>query len=267
MGALRRYIKGDFEHNELRVYLAFEALFFWGLIFICWVIYPEENKYSIMTHTFSFLGSFQSNHNPSGWWLFSAAMVFWGTATVPLVLYLYRRFAAISIWGARAGACLLLAGCVGVVLVALFPDAHGAVIGDVEWTDIHEKAALLIAAGFCLGISWHGILLLKDRFSRRAFIENTRSDYRRLAWPYVFWAVMVGVAAYFQIKWEFVYADMKAAAGASGERIGSHWAEALNTWYSFPLWENVMIGTLFVFLIWFSLVVPNEVPAGNRVGA
>lgn len=260
MSALKRYIKGDFQPAELRGYLIFEALVFWGLIFVCWVIYPKENKYSIMTHTFSFLGSFNGNHNPSGWWLFTAAMVFWGSATVPLALYLYRRFAAISRWGARLGLSLMLAGCAGVALVGIFPDAHGEVIGDVRWTDIHEKVAVLIAAGFGLSIPWYGLLLLKDRFSRMPFGGGSRFDHRKLAWPYLFWFSIVGVVAYFQIKWEFVYAEMRAVAQASGERIGSHWSEALNTRYSFPLWENVAIYALFVFLVWLSLSVPNEIP-------
>ena len=264
MGALRRCVNGDFQPSELRAYLAFEALFFWGLILVCWIIYPKENKYSIMTHTFSFLGCFESKHNPNGWWLFSVAMVFWGSATAPVVVYLYRRFATVSTWGARAGALLLLAGCAGVVLVGLFPDAHGRVIGDFEWTDIHEKAAILIAGGYILGIACHGLLLLADRLSRGPFGRSSSFNHRKLAWPYLFWATMLAVAVYFQVKWEFVYGAMKETAAASGERIGSHWGEALNTRYSFPLWENLVIYTLFIFLVWFALATPHEIPRSNR---
>ena len=54
---------------------------------------------------------------------------------------------------------------------------------------------------------------------------------------------------------------MKAEAAASGGHIGSSWAEGLHTCYSFPLWENVVIYTLFIFLIWFALALPSEVPA------
>ena len=259
MDTLRRYILGDFEPGELRGYLFFEALLFWGLIAHCWIIYPAENHYSIMTHTFSFLGSFESKHNPGGWWLFSIAMVFWGSATAPVVLYLYRRFATISKWGARAGAFLMLMGCTGIVLVALFPDVPGNVIGDWRSTDIHEKASILIAAGFLLGISWYGVLLLKDRFFPGPGGGGSCFNHGRLLWPYLFWGIVVGVATYFQIRWEFVYAEMKAAAAASGAHIGSHWSEALNTCYSFPLWENVVIYTLFIFLVWLPLAVPDEI--------
>jgi len=266
MDTLKRCITGEFERRELRGYVAFEAALFWGLIFVCWLIYPKEHHYSIMTHTFSFLGSFASKHNPQGWWLFSIAMLFWALATVPLVFYLYRRFATSSLWGARAGAFLLLLGGVGIAIVALFPDARGEVIGHWEWTEIHEKGAILVAIGFVFGITWHGLLLVKDRVTYGAFGRNSAFNHKRLAWPYLFWFAIFGVGMYFQIKWEFVYAEMKAAAQASGERIGSHWSAALNTRYSFPLWENLVIYALFAFLIWFALAVPEKVPGSEGSG-
>ena len=39
-------------------------------------------------------------------------------------------------------------------------------------------------------------------------------------------------------------------AAAAGASIGSSWSEAMNTRYSFPLWENILIYTLFLFLVW-----------------
>jgi hypothetical protein len=258
MDVLTRCLWGDFRMIELRRYLAFESLTFCGLIFVSWLSYPDEHHYSIMTHTFSFFGSFESKHNPEWWWIFSIAMTFWGCATVPLVFYVYRRFVTVAAWGARLGVLLMLAGCAGVVLVACFPDAHGAVIGDAEWTDIHEKAALLVAAGFGLGIPWLGLLLLKDRFFGRTARNGYRFDHGRLLWPYLFWLTVTGTAMYFQIAWEFVYAERKAAADAAGAHFGSHWAEALNTRYSFPLWENITIYALFIFLMWFGIALPGE---------
>ncbi|HRZ84483.1 MAG TPA: hypothetical protein P5069_18675, partial [Candidatus Hydrogenedentes bacterium] len=52
------------------------------------------------------------------------------------------------------------------------------------------------------------------------------------------------------VRWEYVYAAKKAAAAAAGASIGSSWSEAMNTRYSFPLWENILIYTLFLFLVW-----------------
>jgi len=251
----RRIMTGRFGPSELKRYLITEALVFWGLIVLCWVIYPLENHYSIMTHTFSFLGSWEDKHNPSGWWLFSVAMLFWGCANIPITFYVGRRFRPAAPWGARLGTALFLLGSTGVLGVAFFPDARGLVIGNWEYTDIHEKAALLVFSGFGVGIPWHALLVLKDQFSR-----PSRGDFSlsRLAPPYAVWFSMFSVAAYFQVKWEYVYADLKAAAANTGADIGSHWSAALNTQYSFPLWENLVIYTLFVFLAWFALSLPAD---------
>jgi hypothetical protein len=256
---LKRCVLGDLRRDELRGYVALEAALFWGTIFVAWNLYPAEHKYSIMTHTFSFLGSFDGEHNPQWWWVFSIAMYVWGLGNVPLVLYVYRRFATISAWGAMIGAFLFLAGCVGVVLVAAFPDARPEVIGHIRWTEIHEKAALLDAAGFTLGILWHGVLLLTDRFFGAGSRGTSCFNHRRLLWPYVFWVSVTGVAVRYLITWEHIYAKMKAAAAVSGAHIGSSWSEALNTRYSFPLWENVLIYTLYIFLAWFVLALPNDI--------
>ncbi len=260
MTSLCSAIKGNFTPRMLRRYVLIEALVFWGLIFIAWMSYPAENRYSIMTHTFSFLGSFESKHNPQRWWIFSIAMAFWGTANVPLVFYACRRFATISKWGARVGAGLFLLGGVGIVLIAIFPDARGEVIGNWEWTEIHEKAAIAVAAGFILGILWHGALLLKDVLFSGG---NSIFQHRRFIGPYLFWGVLTGTAAYYLISWEFIYADMKARAALAGVRIGSSWSEALNTRYSFPLWENVVIYTFYAFFAWFILALPNELPENH----
>ena len=260
MDSLGRYIKGNFGSIEIRRYLAFQAMVFWGLIFVCWLIYPAENRFSIMTHTFSFLGRFDSIHNPKGWWLFSMAMVFWGASSVPLVFYRYRRFAAISPRGATVGAFMFLLVCMGTVLVGLFPDSHEKVWGNLELTQVHTQAAFLIAAGSGLGIILHGALLIADALSRRQFGDA----HIRFVGPYALWSIVTGTGLYFLITWEYVYAGMKAAAVAAGRPVESSWSAALNTRYSFPLWENLAIYALFAFLVWFTALVPNKVPVRRR---
>ncbi|HPO13455.1 MAG TPA: hypothetical protein PLI09_08425 [Candidatus Hydrogenedentes bacterium] len=255
MNTIQRLAAGKFQKLEIQRYLIVESLIFWGLILICWIIYPKENQYSILTHTFSFLGSFEKYHNPEGWWLFTVAMVFWGAATIPVVFFLCRCFAVISRWAAGIGAMLFLAGCLGIALVGLFPDAHGNVIGEWEWTDIHEKASIAVAAGFTLGILWHGLMLMVDRYVLGTRLGKAGINYKKLLWPYVFWGIVVSVAVHFQIQSALYYAHLKAAAQAAGEPIGSQWAETIGTRYSFPLWENIVIYTLFIFIVWFALAV------------
>lgn len=264
MRALIRYATGDFSTTELRRYVAVVTVGFWGVIFIAWLSYPRDHHYSIMTHTFSFLGSFESKHNPRWWWIFSTAMTFWGCASMPLAQYIRRRFSVFTKWGARIGATFLTLGSTGIVLVAFFPDAHGAVIGNWEWTDIHEKAAVLAAAGYIFGNTWHGLLLLLDALSSWWTRRPPHVARMRLFWPYLFWLCITSIAAYFLITWEFLYAEMRAAAAATGAHIGSSWSEAMNTRYSFPLWENITIYTLFIFLMWFTLTLPGDEMPGNK---
>lgn len=255
---MKRFLSGDFDPAGLRRYLLTVSCTYWGLIFVCWLLYPDENRYSIMTHTFSFLGSFETKHNPQWFWLFSIAMVFWGIACGLLVRYVHRQFTAISKWGAHIGALLLFGGCAGIGLVGIFPDARGEVIGSWEWTEIHEKVAVLGFSGYFLGGLWHGLLLLKDRITSKSFGRVPGFSYGHLLWPYVLWLGVISVAAYFLISWEILYPQLRAAAEAEGRPFGSAWSEAMNTRYSFPLWENLVIYTQFVFLIWFGLALPNR---------
>lgn len=253
-----RCLAGDFRPTELRPYVTLLAVVFWGLIFISWRIFPKDHHYSIMTHTFSFLGSFEPKHNPDTWWVFSIAMAFWGTCFVPLTFYFRRRFALISPKGAWAGNALFLMGCLGIVLIAFFPDAHGKVIGNLEYTHIHMKAALLVALGFGVGIPLHIALLFRDwRTGQRAGVA-TPFTHRRYVWPSAIWIAVIGTGLYFQIGWDFRYPQLKAAAVAAGKDFGSPWTEAMNTRYSFPLWEHLAIYSIFLFLIWCAAALSLE---------
>ncbi len=264
MNSITRILGGHLNQTELRRYVIIKAAVFWSLIFLAWLMYPAENKYSIRTHTFSFLGSFETKHSPDWWWIFTIAMVFWGCATFPLVFYHRRRFLPISRIGANIGAFFLAVGAVNVVLVGLFPDARAEVIGSIRWTEIHEKVAVFVGVGFLLGILWHGGMILRDRFGARHFADHYPAAYRRLALPYLVWGVISAIGIGIQIRWAFVYETMKAAAAAKGEDFGSSWSEAMGTIYSFPLWENILIYALFGFLVWFALEVPASATTAGR---
>jgi hypothetical protein len=255
---IHRLLDGNFQRPELYRYVGLLSLTFWGLILIAWLCYPAENHYSIMTHTFSFLGSFEEKHSPDYWFFFTIAMAFWGTAMFPVVQYIHRRFLLISVWGAHIGRFFYLTGCIGIVLVACFPDARGEVIGDWEWTDIHEKAAIIAFANFFLAVLWHGALLVKDRLAVLFAGHESGFPHGLLAIPHLVWAAITGLGVYHLIAWETIYAERKLAAQATGQPIGSSWTEALNTRYSFPLWENILIYTLFAFILWFTLAIPRE---------
>lgn len=266
MSLIREIFQGHFTPRTLRIYLAVEVLLFWGVIFVCWRLFPAENAFSIHTHTFSYLGSFELDRNPRGWWLFGAAMTAWGLATVPLVRYSTRRVAPVAPRGARVVRGLLLAGCAGVMIVGIFPDARGEVVAGVRWTDLHYFGALFVVLGFLIGITWLAVLVRRAaRFPE--FDPATRRAFQRARWPHAFFVAVSAVALFYLIRWEFVYPKLKAAAEAEGRDFGSSWREAMHTIYSFPLWDNVFVVTLFVYFVWATLALPDtisQVGSGTR---
>jgi len=191
--------------------------------------------------------------------VFSIAMTFWGLATVPVVAYLYRRIATISRWGAEAGAFDLLVGCMGIILTGLFPTGTGLVFANLDWGRIHRGVGVLVMAGFGFGVAWYEILLIKDWYCVKWRGTNSCFTHKKFVLPYAVWWTIAGLATYFLVKWVFVYDKMKIAAAAAGKPLQSSWTEALNTRYSMPLWENLMLCTLYIFLVWFALSAPNEI--------
>lgn len=254
---LLNLVRGHFEPATLRIYLAAQALFFWGVIFICWRLFPEENAFSILTHTFSYLGSFEPDRNPPGWWLFCVAMVFWGLSSVPVVRFITRQVAVASGKPLRGPARLLTTGCAGIMLVGLFPDARGAILGSIRWTDLHYLGAVFVVIGFVFGVPWFAARLFRAARSPQT-PEPARTACRRARLPQLLFIAETTVALSFLIRWEFIYRERRAEAEAAGRTIRSSWTEAMNTPYSFPLWDNIFVYTLFVYLAWTALALSSQ---------
>lgn len=258
MKKFKRYLSGELEQIEIRRYIVVMTGIFWGVIFLAWLGYPAEHKYSITTHTFSFLGSFNEEHSPQWWWLFSIAMLFWCFAGMVLAQYYRRRFSVLSVWAAWVGAILFMLGCLNIGLVAIFPDVRTVLSNGIRVTEIHEKVAIFAAAAFILCIIWFGLLLLKDWLGNILFGKRRQLAHAGMLAPYICWLTVLFVGVYHLVRWEYIYAEKKAAATAAGLPFGSSWSEAMGTRYSFPLWENILIYTLFIFLIWFAVTLSKE---------
>lgn len=257
METVKRYLSGRHTPVEIRRHLALLAVVYWGLVFCAWLGYETEHQYSVNTHTLSALGSFDDKHNPEWFWVFSIAMVYCGITMTPIILYIRRRLASISDSGARVGAWFFLVGCAAIVLTGLFPDAHGSVIGHWQWKQVHRNVAALIAVGFSLGVIWHGILLIRDRLTRKTFAERGRLAYLKLVGPFLV-CLPVFVAVGYKIRWESVLAAIQAAGNASEREIKAELFAAFHGLQSFPLLEHVAIWALTVFVIWFAAVLPPE---------
>ena len=248
-------LQGHFTPRSLRIYVAIEVLFFYGLILVCWQRFPVENAFSILTHTFSYLGSFNEDRNPPAWWLFCVAMTGWGLATIPLVRYIGRCLAPFEFRHARIATRLLTAGAIGIILVGLFPDARDTLIGPIRWTSMHYVGAVVLVLSFMTGIPWTAWTI--RRILRTAPLDGAIGRaFQQARWPHRFFLSVSSVALIFLTAWVFVYEIRKAAAEEAGLVFGSPWKEAMNTPYSFPLWDNVFVHTLFIYLIWTALTLP-----------
>ena len=264
----RRGLAGDFDRVGLRRYLGGQAAVFWALILLTWLAYPSAHHFSILTHTFSFLGSYNPEHNPRYWWLFSVAMGFWAVSELPVVAHLHRAFARGRGGLAWLGSIGLVAGCAGLLLVGLFPDVRAEWRNGIRYTQVHTGAALLVAVGFGAGLVTYLLIWLLGLL-RRALGGERRAGEEpalpgRVGWPLLFWCVCTGTCVFMVLRWERVYAGMKLAAASAGRPIGSAWVEGLKTWYAFPLWENLAIDTLYLSLVWLALTVRRDraVPGG-----
>lgn len=241
--------------KTLALYAGVTAPVFWGLILLSRFLYPALNSYSPMHNTFSTLGSIEEKHNPSWWWIFSLALGFWGLSLTPLVFYLYGRFRKISVFCARTGFLLLLAGCAGIILVGLFPYGRITLPGGVPLNRVHDRAAAITAGFFIAGILWHGGMLAADAVSARIRKKRARLASKSVIPPYALFFSALIPALYFRIRWRFVYAEMKAGEGAP---VGSAWREALGTIYSFPLWQHICIAALFIFMLWLPYALSEK---------
>ncbi len=230
-----------------------------AFFFVAWLFYPPENRFSILTHTFSFLGSFESRHNPRGFVFFSVGLLWLSLLFVPPILYRHQRLAAIWRGPARAATVCFLIGCAGLVGVALVPDARQDFLQDLSYGQVHNKAALLAYLGFLAAMTLDALVYARDRwFPRPGPGPRLR---HRIAGPcFVSLAAVVGSALYFLSAWETRY----PALHALNPQI-KHWPGV--GLYSFPLWEWIVLVSFLAALYVLLLSLPREVPrAQGREG-
>lgn len=257
MEAAKRCITGTHNAREIRCHLILLAIGYWVLVYFAWRGYMEQRPYSVMTHTLSALGSFDKNHNPNAFWLFSVAMVFCGTAMIPIILYIRRKIAVMSELGAWVGSLLFLMGCIAIILTGVFPDAHGKVVGSWEWRDIHMKSAVTIAVGFGLGLIWHWILIIRDMVTQGTLAESGKLPYLKIMGPFTV-TLPIFTAIALRLEWKYFFAAIQAGLRLSVEEMQRYWEIVGKDFRSFPLLEHMSIWGLTVFVIWFAAVMPNK---------
>jgi len=264
METVKRCITGQHSKAEIRLHLALLAVGYWVLVYFAWRGYTAERPYSIMTHTLSALGSFDDHHNPQWFWLFSVAMVYCGAAMIPIILYIRRKLSVMSEAGAWIGSLFFILGCIAIILTGIFPDAHGKVIGNWEWRQIHLKTAVTIAVGFGAGVLWHAALLFLDMFRRGTFSDSGNFPYLKLMGPFSV-TLPIFAAIGLRLDWGYLYGALHAAVSSSKEEMHTYWEAAVKGFHYFPLLEHMAIWGLTLFVIWFAAVLSYQAEQGYSV--
>ncbi len=257
MERLKRCLSGRHTPGEIRWHLAALAVVYWGLVFCAWLGYNTGRPYSITGEMLSALGSFDDHQNPQWFWIFTVAMVYCGLIMTPVMFYVYRRFAAVSPWGARVGAFFFLLGCAGIVFTGLFPYGHGRAFGVWPWRKLHMSAGATIAVGFSLGFFWHAMLLLKDRITGATLRERGDVSYARMASPFLVCVPLLGTIAY-RLNWPAAFSALHAAVTGSSEAASEQLHASFVRLHHFPLLEHMSIWALTIFVIWFTAVLPHR---------
>ena len=236
-------LKGNFTRYDILDWLIIGGILGFCLLALAWMVYPEENAYSIMKDTISFLGSMDEDNNPQGWWLFSISFVIFGLMLIPVALYRHKRMKLagngkfIKIIEGMSFLFYIVAA-IGVILIAMFPDNQGEdFYADFTTGKIHNKIALVAFGGFGLALLLEFVVLMVDSFTTKHFKVKYWLP------VYIIFLTVAGLTAYTQIKWEMICES--------------------NCWpgdgiYSFPLWEWIVFFTLFMVLYTIALSIPNN---------
>jgi hypothetical protein len=196
---------------------------------VAWWRYPEENHYSIMRCTISFLGSPDANRNPHGWRFYQAGMI-------ALVLLLFSLAAERHVkLGRRIGRVALLSSAaiaVSLTLILLatwIPDSHERYCFGIRATDVHTRMAILaipiMGCGIvldCLALWWSGAPI-------------------RALWPFHLYGLIVFVGTAELMAWERMCRRDPTLPEWPGQGL-----------HSTPLWEWIAFTYLIGFMVWMA---------------
>lgn len=258
--SLIRIIKGDFNSRELKLYCLLQFLILLIFIVIAMALYPVENDFSIMRDTFSYLGSPNDNHNPNGWYFFSIGLFIVSITIFPLLFYRHRRLVKIAPWEARFTTLLMLIGAIGIFGVGLFPDSGQDFIEDLSYGKMHNTMALIFFIGDGLGLIFDGLLIYtKDRFPKWPGGKGGHqiANHKIIAPTYIIFITIALAMGICLIGWEIYYPILHAQDPSIG-----HWpGEGI---FSFPMWEWIVIVSLFPTFYSTLLGLPNQIPNNNK---
>ncbi|TFG20988.1 MAG: DUF998 domain-containing protein [Promethearchaeota archaeon] len=233
---------GNFTYTQLLIYVIVQICVFLILLGLARITYPKKNKYSIMTHTMSFLGSKEEFRNPKGWFFFSIAIIWITLADVPLNIYIFRHLLTFSPFFAWI---MIISGGISTItgiLVSVFTDkdtdrdlSGGDFIQDLKSGRLHNITAVITFATFIFANLTVGMAYM--------FHPKQLPVYDWLPPLLIFCVVLIGFFL-FNALWQKKCKKNDTLETFPGEGI-----------YSFPLWEWLLFTSLYIFLFWNVFII------------
>lgn len=234
---------GKFTSTQLIVYVIIQICVFLVFLGLARITFPKENKYSVMTHTMSFLGSKESFRNPKGWYFFSIAIIWITLADIPLNLHIFRylqTFSPLFAW------IMIISGGISTItgiLVSIFTDkdtdrdlSGGEFIQDLKSGRLHNVTAVITFATFIIANLSVGFAYL--------FYPQRLPVYNWLPPLLIFCITVIGFFM-FNTLWQKKCKENSELESFPGEGI-----------FSFPLWEWLLFLSLYIFLFWNVFIIP-----------
>ena len=220
----------------------------WGIAVlgfgVSWWLYPQENRFSILRCTISFLGSPDSDRNPEGWRWYQVGMTALIVLLVEMVRQRHRNF--LSAVGER------LRWSTAIYLASLFLVLCSTWIADTDqyWYGfrvgtVHTRVAII------------GIFTMMAALIVDAGLLKRAGFGGQVLWPFRVYGI-VWIAAMIALgSWEWKCRRDPSLKRWPGDGI-----------HSTPLWEWILFSCLLAFMIWVSRpgTARRVSDGGDRVG-
>ncbi|CAL6077539.1 DUF998_domain-containing protein [Hexamita inflata] len=246
----QNYFRGQFSAVRLRIH----SIIGFGVIFLCIIIaramFPKVNDYSILHNTFSHLGSYTKDNNPHGWIFFSFSQIISFFVQIPLVSYIRYRVEHVNKIFGRVVTGTMYFGSTCQLLVGFFPATRTIMFGKVMVGAVHQVSAMLGFLIQIIGYYMMSVLITMDRYKCRK--NNKKLNYMLVVMPVFVLLATVTLGIVALVTFDFIYRAHKKRDPS----IGSNWAESIDTFWSFPLWENIIIYVTYLYYIWLPFTLP-----------
>lgn len=252
--SIRSRLCGRFEGTrELRTWVIVGYGLAIALTAVSTALLPADSDFRFFRSCVSNLGSPDAEHNPSGFLVFSGALIVMGITLVPLVLFRHARMHAAlgTTLRMRLVTGFYLLGITAWVLTGVVPLSRDPLIGAATWDDVHNVIAKIAYLGVGTGLMVDTLALLIHRAAARVRGTPNPVD-ERLFVPYALAVLVVGAAVFVILTWQ--------AKRAADPLL--HWTG--DGFYSFPFWEWSMTLTAPIVLAWVAYLWMHPRTGGDE---